>query len=122
MFPILLDHTLIYFILQELYTLPHFRIILGEAMAGGAEPRASPVIIITGTPGTGKSTHAQLLAAESPIPLQYINVSEWVKEMGLHEGFDEEWQSLTVDEDKVVRSCKQVQSAGINKRSLQASL
>lgn len=63
--------------------------------------KRSPVIAITGTPGTGKSTHAQLLVQESPIPLKHINVGELVKMEGLHEGFDEEWQSYTVDEDKV---------------------
>lgn len=62
---------------------------------------AGPVIIITGTPGTGKSTHAQLLVDESPVPLKHINVGEWVKEKGWFEEFDEEWQSYTVDEDKV---------------------
>lgn len=61
----------------------------------------SPVIVITGTPGTGKSTHAQLLVNESPIPLRHINVGDWVKEKGLYEEYDEEWQSYTVDEDKV---------------------
>jgi adenylate kinase len=59
-----------------------------------------PVIILTGTPGTGKSTHAALLANESPVPLKHINVSEWVKERGLFETYDEEWQSYTVDEDR----------------------
>ncbi|OBZ79414.1 Adenylate kinase isoenzyme 6 [Grifola frondosa] len=63
-------------------------------------PRQAPVIIITGTPGTGKTTHAQLLAEESPVPLQHINVGEWVKEKSLYEAYDEEWQSYTVDEDK----------------------
>jgi len=83
----------------------------------------SPVIIITGTPGTGKTTHAELLAAESPIPLQHINVGEWVKEKGLHEGFDEEWQSYTVDDDKVRLGCthgQPVQSTVTHKRSLPA--
>lgn len=63
--------------------------------------RRSPVIIITGTPGTGKSTHASLLEGESPIPLQHINVGELVKTHSLHQGFDDEWQSYNVDEDKV---------------------
>ena len=60
-----------------------------------------PVIIITGTPGTGKTTHAQFLVNESPIPLKNINVSEWVKERDLFESYDQEWQSYTVDEDRV---------------------
>ena len=64
-------------------------------------PRTSPVIVITGTPGTGKTTHAQLLVEQSPVPLQYINVSELIKEKTLHDGFDEEWQTYIVDEDKV---------------------
>ncbi|PFH54610.1 hypothetical protein AMATHDRAFT_52286 [Amanita thiersii Skay4041] len=61
-----------------------------------------PVIIITGTPGTGKSTHAQLLENESAIPLKHINIGEWVKEKGLYEEYDQEWQSYTVDEDKLL--------------------
>lgn len=60
-----------------------------------------PVIIITGTPGTGKSTHAQFLVNESPIPLKNINVSEWIKERGLFEEYDQQWQSYIVDEDRV---------------------
>jgi len=64
--------------------------------------RSLPVIVITGTPGTGKTTHAQLLVEQSPVPLQHINVSELVKEKMLHDGFDEEWQTYLVDEDKVV--------------------
>ncbi|KAF8452282.1 P-loop containing nucleoside triphosphate hydrolase protein [Boletus edulis BED1] len=75
-------------------------------------PRRSPVIVITGTPGTGKSTHAQLLVQESPVPLQHINVGELVKTQGLHEGFDEEWQSFTVDEDKLLDQLESPVSAG----------
>ena len=64
-------------------------------------PKHAPVIVITGTPGTGKTTHAQLLVEESPVPLKHINVGELVKEKGLYEEYDEDWQSYTVDEDKV---------------------
>ena len=62
--------------------------------------KTSPVIVITGTPGTGKSTHAELLVGESPVPLRHINVSEFVKEKELYENFDSEWESYIVDEDK----------------------
>ena len=50
-----------------------------------------PVIVITGTPGTGKTTLAQLLAEESPVPLKHVNVGELVKEKNLYEEYDEEW-------------------------------
>ena len=66
--------------------------------------KTSPVIVITGTPSTGKSTHAELLVQESPVPLRHINVSEFVKEKGLYENFDAEWDSYIVDEDKARNS------------------
>ena len=62
-----------------------------------------PVIVITGTPGTGKSTHAQVLANESPVPLKHINVGDLVKEKNLYEEYDTDWESYTVDEDKVCK-------------------
>ncbi|CCA72521.1 related to FAP7-involved in the oxidative stress response [Serendipita indica DSM 11827] len=64
--------------------------------------RTAPVIVITGTPGTGKSTTAALLVESSPIPLKHINVGDLVRLHGLHEGFDDEWQSYIVDDDKVL--------------------
>jgi adenylate kinase len=74
-------------------------------MASESYARKSPTIVITGTPGTGKTTTAQLLVEESPVPLTHVNVGDLVKEQGLHEGFDDEWGSFTVDEDKVRVSC-----------------
>ncbi|KAG8904947.1 factor activating pos9 [Tulasnella sp. 417] len=65
----------------------------------GSERRL-PNIVITGTPGTGKSTHAQLLVDASPVPLRHLNVSEIAKEKKLYENYDEEWQTYIVDEDK----------------------
>jgi len=72
----------------------------------------SPVIVITGTPGTGKSTHAQLLANESPVPLRHLNVGDWVKEKGLYEEYNEEWQSYTVDEDKLLDELEPIVAEG----------
>ncbi|KAG7099355.1 hypothetical protein E1B28_001211 [Marasmius oreades] len=76
-----------------------------------ARPSA-PVIVITGTPGTGKTTHAQLLCNESPIPLRHINVGDWVKEKGLYEEYDDEWQSYTVDEDRLLDELEPVVAEG----------
>ncbi|KAF9240912.1 AAA domain-containing protein [Melanogaster broomeanus] len=72
----------------------------------------SPVIIITGTPGTGKSTHAELLVKESPVTLKHINVGEMVKDRGLHDGYDAEWQSYTVNEDKLLDELESLVSEG----------
>jgi len=71
-----------------------------------------PVIIITGTPGTGKTTHAQYLVNESPIALKNINVSDWVKERDLFEEYDQEWQSYIVDEDRLLDDLEPLVSDG----------
>ena len=58
-----------------------------------------PNILITGTPGTGKTTTAEALA--SATCLRHINVGDWVKDKELHAGWDEEYQCFLIDEDKV---------------------
>lgn len=62
--------------------------------------RKLPNIIITGTPGTGKTTHCEDLAEKVP-KLKHLNVNQVVKDKGCHEGWDEDYQSWIVDEDKV---------------------
>lgn len=62
--------------------------------------RNLPNIIITGTPGTGKTTHCEMLAEKCP-ELQHLSVNQIVKDKECHEGWDEEYQSWVVDEDKV---------------------
>lgn len=79
----------------------------------GTSPPLNPTpVVITGTLGTGKTTHAQLLVDQSPVPLKHINVSELIKEKMLHDGFDEEWQTYIVDEDKVVDELEPLIYAG----------
>jgi len=56
-------------------------------------------ILITGTPGTGKSTLSELLSSKSG--LRHIDVSELVKEKDLHDGRDEEFDTYILNEDKV---------------------
>ena len=61
--------------------------------------RTSPNIIVTGTPGVGKTVHCEQLAEETG--LKHLSVNKIVKERGCHEGYDEELQTWIVDEDKV---------------------
>ncbi|MHA1199958.1 MAG: AAA family ATPase [Candidatus Heimdallarchaeaceae archaeon] len=58
----------------------------------------SGAIIITGTPGTGKTTLAKLLQEEGHI---VVEVGQKIKEEQLYDFFDEEMQSYVVDDDKL---------------------
>ncbi|KAI8800735.1 AAA domain-containing protein [Cladochytrium replicatum] len=72
--------------------------------------RSRPNILITGTPGTGKTTTAELVALATS--LDHIEVGKIVKERGLHEGFDEEFQSYILDEDRVVDELEPLMQEG----------
>jgi adenylate kinase len=61
--------------------------------------RQRPNILITGTPGTGKTTTAEQLAERTGF--RHINVGQWVKEHELHSGWDEEHDAYVLDDDKV---------------------
>ncbi|KAL9611305.1 MAG: hypothetical protein Q9167_004029 [Letrouitia subvulpina] len=62
--------------------------------------RTKPNIIITGTPGVGKTSHSDILASSSE--LEHLSISHLVKERGWHEGWDPDKQSWIVDEDKLL--------------------
>lgn len=61
--------------------------------------RRGPNILVCGTPGTGKTTTCELVAAATG--LQHINVGDLVKKEELHNGWDEEFECWVIDEDKV---------------------
>ncbi|KAH3686705.1 hypothetical protein WICPIJ_002349 [Wickerhamomyces pijperi] len=63
--------------------------------------RPLPNIIITGTPGTGKSSHCERIANELGA-FTHINVTDFAKEHDCFDGYDEERKSHIVDEDKLV--------------------
>ena len=63
--------------------------------------RSWPNIALTGTPGTGKSTHAQLIVESQP-EMRHIEVGTIVKENGFHTGYDEEYETYDVDEDPLL--------------------
>jgi len=64
--------------------------------------RSQPNIIVTGTPGVGKTTHCESLAQTTG--LKHLSINQIVKDRGCHEGWDEEFQSWIVDEDKLLDS------------------
>ncbi|KAG6012870.1 hypothetical protein E4U54_007249 [Claviceps lovelessii] len=62
--------------------------------------RESPNIIVTGTPGVGKTTHCESLSQRTG--LRHVSVNQVVKDRECHEGWSDEFQSLIVDEDKLL--------------------
>lgn len=69
-------------------------------------PRSLPNIIITGTPGTGKTTTAQHLITISP--LKHLSVTKIAKEQSLFDSYDEELQTHTLDEDRLLDYIEEV--------------
>ncbi|XP_051134262.1 adenylate kinase isoenzyme 6 homolog [Andrographis paniculata] len=79
---------------------------------GRRKTRARPNILITGTPGTGKTTTSAALAEAAN--LRHINVSELVKEKSLHDGWDEEFDSYVINEDLVCDELEDLMEEGGN--------
>ena len=61
--------------------------------------RQRPNILVSGTPGTGKTTTCELLAAATG--MKHINIGDLVKREQLHRGWDEGFECYVIDEDKV---------------------
>ena len=61
--------------------------------------RAQPNIIITGTPGVGKTSHCEQLASNTG--LKHLSINQIVRDCACHDGWDAEYKSWIVDEDKV---------------------
>jgi adenylate kinase len=61
--------------------------------------RKEPNIIITGTPGVGKTSHCELLAENTR--LKHLSINKIVKERDCREGWDDELKCYIVDDDKV---------------------
>lgn len=59
----------------------------------------APNILVTGTPGTGKTTVCGMLAAATS--LRHVEIGTLVKQEQLHCGWDEEFDCYIIDEDKV---------------------
>uniref|UniRef100_A0A1J3JF73 Adenylate kinase isoenzyme 6 homolog n=1 Tax=Noccaea caerulescens TaxID=107243 RepID=A0A1J3JF73_NOCCA len=83
-------------------------------MAGGKNRtrRLRPNLLITGTPGTGKSTTAAALAEATNF--RHICVGDLVKEKNLHDGWDDKLESYIINEDLVCDELEDVMVAGGN--------
>lgn len=66
----------------------------------GIGTRAKPNILITGTPGTGKSTVATKVA--NILGFTLVNVSQVAIENEFVESYDEDVDSFNLDEDKLL--------------------
>ncbi|EOR02865.1 Putative adenylate kinase fap7 [Wallemia ichthyophaga EXF-994] len=68
--------------------------------------RKLPNILITGTPGTGKSTLAlsllESLNSQSDNKFSHICVGDLVKHKDLHIGYNQQFQCYDVDDDKIL--------------------
>ncbi|KAF3002799.1 hypothetical protein G7054_g6155 [Neopestalotiopsis clavispora] len=72
--------------------------------------RTEPNIVITGTPGVGKTTHCEVLAERTG--LRHLSINQIVKDKEAHEGWDDEFQSWVVDEDKLLDAMEDDVSKG----------
>ncbi len=68
-----------------------------------AKPR---VIIVTGTPGTGKTSVSRLLAEK--LGCIHLDVSRYVIENRMYVSYDEERQTYVIDEDRVREAIKKL--------------
>lgn len=65
--------------------------------------RTRPNIIITGTPGVGKTTHCEMLAEQ--LGLRHLGINEVIKDKECYVGRDEEMQSWVLDEESEDKVC-----------------
>jgi len=68
--------------------------------------------LITGTPGVGKTTTCEALAAATG--LNHLEVGKLVREKKLHDGWDEEFQTHILNEDKICDELEDIMTEGGN--------
>jgi adenylate kinase len=69
--------------------------------AGAPEHSLAKIIIVTGTPGVGKTVMGKLLAKEAGY--RFLSLGDLVKVEGLHKGFDRQAGSYIADERALKR-------------------
>jgi len=76
------------------------------------QQRTAPNILVTGTPGVGKSTLCSQLSQLTG--LNWIDISKVAKENNCLEEYDEIYKCPVLDEDKLLDGLEEVMSAGGN--------
>ncbi len=77
-------------------------------------PKRGPNVLVTGTPGTGKTSLCELVVQRFPL-YTHVNVGEVVKAKGLHTGVDATFGAYMIDEaneDKIVDELEAVMAEG----------
>ncbi|OAY62765.1 Adenylate kinase isoenzyme [Ananas comosus] len=80
--------------------------------AAAARRRRRPNLLVTGTPGTGKTTTSSLLADATA--LRHVNVGDVVRDKGLHDGWDDEFDCYIINEDLVCDELEEMMEEGGN--------
>jgi len=62
--------------------------------------RTCPNVLVTGTPGTGKTSTASLISERTG--MKHVNVGDLVKELKCYDGRDEDLDTNVLDEDKLL--------------------
>eukprot|EP00727_Mastigamoeba_balamuthi_P007608 m51a1_g3468 adenylate kinase, putative (184) ;mRNA; r:740773-741385 len=73
--------------------------------------RPKPNVLVTGTPGTGKSALCELVGAATT-DVEYVDTGKVVREKGLHSGYDAEFDTLILDEDRLLDDLEDRMEAG----------
>lgn len=76
------------------------------AAAEESSERSQPNVLVTGTPGVGKTSTASLIAER--LGMQHISVGDLVKQHKFYEGRDEKYDTLVLDEDKLLDHMEQM--------------
>ena len=84
---------------------PGSKASIGRRVPAGAPEQTLPmIIIVTGTPGVGKTAVAKLLAER--LGSEFLSLGDLVKKQRLHKGFDRSARSYIIDEPAVKRMLK----------------
>ncbi|KAI3757111.1 hypothetical protein L6452_04644 [Arctium lappa] len=74
--------------------------------------RSKPNILVTGTPGTGKTTTSAAVAEATN--LRHINIGDLVRDKKLHDGWDDQLECYVINEDLVCDELEEIMEEGGN--------